>query len=156
MISENILSKLKQLFSLGNTVNSLDSEIYTLLKQRVFEEPPQGLDVLECAEASVGTRTMRELEVRNGRFVCTEVRGFTYSGIKFMTIPGGYCIGLVKAPHSREICIETLRDLLLLSCNISEEDIDKLIEATRDTINRYSETIEKLKQILVLVRMVLR
>jgi hypothetical protein len=73
-----------------------------------------------------------------------------------MTIPGGYCIALVKAQRSREICIETLRDLLLLSCNISEEDIDKLIEATRDTINSYSETIEKLKQILVLVRMALR
>jgi len=156
MISESLLSKLKQLFSLGSTVNRLDNEIYTLLKQRVFEEPLQGLDMIECAEVNVGTRTMKELEVRNGRVACREVRGSTYSGIKFMTIPGSYCIGLVKSQYSREICIETLRDLLLLSCNISEEDIDKLIEATREAINRYSETIEKLKQLLVLARMVLR
>jgi len=156
MISERLLSKLKQLFSLGNTVNSLDSEIYTLLKQRVFEEPPQGLDTLECAAVPVGTRTIRELEVRNGRIACTEVRDYTYDEIMFATMPGLYCIGLVKDMHSRTICIETLRDLLMLSCNISEEDIDKLIEAARDTINRYSETIEKLKQVLVLVRMVLR
>jgi hypothetical protein len=156
MISERILSKLKQLLMLGDTVNRLDNEVYMLLEQRVFEEPPQGLEMLECATVDVSPRTIRELEVKNGRVACTELRDHTYSGIKFSTVPGGYCIGLVKATLSRVICIEKLWDLLMLSCNLSEEDIDKLIEATRNTINRYAETVEKLKQILALVRMALR
>jgi hypothetical protein len=89
--------------------------------------------------------------------MCEELKKYSYNTIKFYTIPRSYCIALERSGSTsgRSYCLSTLKDILGLACNLSEEDIDRLIEATKYTLNSYSETIEKLKQLLVLVRMVL-
>jgi hypothetical protein len=157
MINEALLNKLKQLLRIGDTINHAYTELETLLSQNVFSESPPTSNVLSCAEVFAGERTLKEISINDGKPVCEELKKYSYNTIKFYTIPGSYCIALERSgsASSRSYCLSTLKDILELACNLSEEDIDKLIEAAKYTLNSYSETIEKLKQLLALVRMVL-
>jgi len=157
MINEGLLNKLKQLLMLGNTINHAYTELETLLSQNVFSESPPTSNMLRCAEIFVGERTLKEISIDDGKPVCEELKNYSYNTIKFYTIPRGYCIALERSGRAsgRTYCFSTLKDILGLACNMREEDIDRLIEAAKYTLNSYSETIEKLKQLLALVRMVL-
>jgi hypothetical protein len=157
MINEGLLNKLKLLLRLGDTINHAYTELEMLLHQNIFDKSPPPLNMLSCAEVFVGERTLKEISIADGKPVCEELKKYSYNTIKFYTIPRSYCIALEHSDGApdRSYCLSTLKDILSLACNLSEEDIDRLIEATKNTLDSYSETIEKLKQLLVLVRMVL-
>jgi hypothetical protein len=159
-IVNSIKSVLQRLAELVDEVArnvAIVEEIARLASIRVgISAPTEAIDIaVEVGErraraAAVGDRG---IECVNTPYVFNTVRLYT-AGSK---LRAEY---IYTAKHVRDVLpisidIETVVDLVSLACNLSEEDVDRMIEALAMDRDTKIKLLEQLKQIVTLIRMAL-
>ena len=116
----------------------------------------------EVLDISVGVRERRAriAVVGNRGIECVETP-YIFNSVRLYTADGKLRAEYIyTAKHIHDVLpisvsIETVGDLVSLVCNLSEEDVGKMIEAVARDRDTKIKLLEQLKQIVALVRMAL-
>jgi hypothetical protein len=151
------LQKLAELVDEVASEVAIIEEVARLASMRVSIGAPTGV-----IDATVGVRERRAktaavgdrgIECVNTPYVFNTIR--LYTADNKLRAEYIYTSKHVNDILPTSVDVETVGDLVSLACNLSEEDVDRIIEAITKDRETKIKVLEQLKQIVTLVRMAL-
>jgi hypothetical protein len=151
--AEEMLSKYLELIYLAKAYGDLRSEYERLLHSDIEIGGRYNSGYL-CVEVDVGKRRYRRVDESSLRCVDTDV---TFNKIVFVCERGCTMFFEKNGKNVHQIDRVDSRlspyTLLLLMCNITVEDIDKLIEAVKEKSNELDFSMNLVKHIITIIKM---
>ena len=151
-----LISRISKILALEPIFVDLNNELSSLLKTKVIEEQTPTLPYCISVEVPIGERTYKTFIIDKGGIVCQESEG-AFDKIRIKLCFPGIRIEFIDSYSPANIIdgypVVDLSDLLNVACNVTPEDLDKAYEAFNTKIAEFKEIINKLKKILLTIRM---